>query len=206
MTENAQGLVDIGKLVLTFAKVNRVSYHEDGIRPESDTDHTVMLSVCACALAQKLYPELDRGMIAQYAIVHDLVEAYALDTDTYGMSEEKRKEKDAREHEAFLRIQNEFEGTFPWLSETIESYEKLDTKEARFVKTVDKFMPKITHILNDGFVFKEKRRSTEEEMKDNFVKERARLEEDYGHDFPEMQTLFNELNDEVLLVVHGKNE
>lgn len=40
-----QGLIDAGKLVLTFAKVHRVTLHEDGITPESDTDHTAMLSI-----------------------------------------------------------------------------------------------------------------------------------------------------------------
>ena len=52
MTPHAEGLVDIGRLILAFAKVNRVTLHEDGKRPESDTDHTVMVSVCACALAE----------------------------------------------------------------------------------------------------------------------------------------------------------
>jgi 5'-deoxynucleotidase YfbR-like HD superfamily hydrolase len=111
MTENAQGLVDVGRMVLEFARVNRATFHEDGTTPESDTDHTVMVSVCACALAEKLYPDsLDLGLIAQYAIVHDLVEAYAKDTDSFGIGADAKKEKDAREHDAFLRIEREFKG------------------------------------------------------------------------------------------------
>lgn len=201
MTEHAQGLVDLGRLALTFAKVNRISFHEDGVRPESDTDHTVMLSVCACALATKLYPELDLGKIAQYAIVHDIVEAYALDTDTYGISEELKKEKYKREHESFLRIQREFQDHFPWLVETIESYERLDTKEALFVKTVDKFMPKITHILNNGAVFKKVRKNSVDEITTIFESEQTQLNEEYGAHFPELQKIFNELNDRVLAIV-----
>ncbi|MFN3188149.1 MAG: HD domain-containing protein [Candidatus Paceibacteria bacterium] len=155
MTENAQGLTDIGRLVLQFAKVNRVTFHEDGVTPESDSDHTVMTSVCACALGHKLYPEdLDHGLVAQFAIVHDLVEAYAGDTDTFGFKEEQKAEKNEREHKAFLRIKEEFKDIYPWLPDTIEVYERLDTKEARFVKTVDKLMTKITHILNKGVYFK----------------------------------------------------
>ncbi len=97
MNDTTQGLIDIGKLILTFAKVNRVTLHEDGVTQESDTDHTVMLSVSACALASKLYPELNLGKIAQFAIVHDLVEVYALDTNTINITDSEREEKKDRE-------------------------------------------------------------------------------------------------------------
>ncbi len=203
MTENAQGLADIGKLVLAFAKVNRATLHEDGVRPESDTDHTVMLSVCACALAEKLYKDsLDRGLVAQFGIVHDLVEAYALDTDSFGINEEEKKAKDVREHDAFLRIQNEFKSVYPWLPEMIEKYEALDTREARFVKTVDKLMSKITHIQNKGVYFKNKGLD-EETMWGNYQSMVKVAEVKYGKEFPEILTLMDELIREAKKVAYG---
>jgi 5'-deoxynucleotidase YfbR-like HD superfamily hydrolase len=192
MTENAQGLIEVGKLILQFAKVNRVTLHEDGVRPESDTDHTVMLSVCACALAEKLYPELDRGKVAQFAIIHDLVEAYAMDTDSFGLSEEGKRAKEDREHEAFVRIEREFKEVFPWIHNTIASYEVLDTKEARFVKTVDKCMTKITHLLNRGAYFK-RRGLTQNEMWNNYQNIVRDAEIRYGAEFPEIIALSDEL-------------
>jgi 5'-deoxynucleotidase YfbR-like HD superfamily hydrolase len=193
MTENAQGLVDIGKLVLTFARVNRATYHEDGVTPESDTDHTVMVSVCACALAEKLYPDsLDLGQVAQFAIVHDLVEAYAMDTDSFGISVDGKKEKDAREYEAFLRIKEEFKDIYPWIPNMIERYEALDTREARFVKTVDKLMHKITHVLNKGAYFKV-RDMDAETMWNNYQTLVRAAEEKYGTEFPEVLALMDEL-------------
>lgn len=203
MTENAQGLVDIGKLVFTFAKVNRVTYHEDGVRPESDTDHTVMLSVCACALAAKLYPELDGGKVAQFAIVHDLVEAYAMDTDSFGLTEEEKKAKDAREHEAYLRIEREFMNVFPWIPETIHAYEKLDTKEARFVKTVDKCMTKITHMMNGGVYFRAKG-LTRDEMWHDYQTMVRDAEIRYGKEFPEVIALIDELIIEARKATYGE--
>jgi 5'-deoxynucleotidase YfbR-like HD superfamily hydrolase len=203
MTENAQGLVDIGKLVLTFAQVNRATYHEDGVTPESDTDHTVMVSVCACALAEKLYSDsLDLGLVAQFAIVHDLVEAYAMDTDSFGISVDGKKEKDAREHEAFLRIKEEFKDVYPWVPDMIERYEALDTREARFVKTVDKLMSKITHILNIGAYFKAKGMSAEE-MWGNYQSMVKIAEEKYGSEFPEILVLMDELIREAKKVTYG---
>lgn len=195
MTPNAQGLVDIGKLVFNFARVNRVTYHDDGKRLESDTDHTVMLSVCSCAVASKLYPDLDLGKVAQFAIVHDLVEAYAGDTDSFGITDEGRAAKEAREHESYLKIKSEFENLFSWIPEIIASYELLDTKEARFVKTVDKAMSKISHILNDGQYFKNRGLSQEDFMRDYTTLVRN-AEQKYGTEFPEFILLMEELMEE----------
>ena len=204
MTENAEGLVDIGKLIFKFARVNRVTRHEDGVTPESDTDHTVMVSVCACALAEKLYPDsLDRGQVAQFAIVHDLVEAYAMDTDSFGITPERKREKDVREHEAFLRIQSEFAGTFPWLPSMIEKYEALDTREARFVKTVDKLMSKITHIINGGAYFKSKGMDSDT-MWNNYLMMVKIAEEKYAKEFPELVLLMDELIKESRKVTYGE--
>lgn len=151
--ETVAKTIELGQLVLKFSRTDRVTCHEDGTTPESDTDHTVMLGIIACAFANEFAPELDRGRIAQFALIHDLVEVYAGDTSTFKvMSDEDAKGKEEREAEALVRIREEFDAIYPWLGETIESYEKLDTKEARFVKIVDKVLPKITHILNNGAV------------------------------------------------------
>jgi putative hydrolase of HD superfamily len=142
--------INLGKLIFQFARVNRITYFEDGETLESDTDHTVMLSVIACAFASTYKKELDLGLVAQFAIVHDLVEAYAGDTpNIHGQMKEGLKEdKIKREHEALLRIQKEFDEVYPWISKMIIEYESLATPEARFVKVLDKAMPKISHILN----------------------------------------------------------
>lgn len=202
MTENAQGLLDVGKLILRFAKVNRVTFHEDGVRPESDTDHTVMLSVCACALAEKLYPELDLGQVAQFAIVHDLVEAYAGDVNTFGISDEEREKKEEREAEALRRIEREFAAVFAWIPETTKKYEALDSKEARFVKTVDKCMTKVTHILNQGAYFKS-RNMSKDEMWDNYQEMVRKAEVAYGKEFPEVIALIDELIEETRITTYG---
>ena len=150
MTPHAQGLTNVARLVFSFARVKRVTLYDDGVTYESDTDHTVMLSVCACALAQKFYPYLDVGKVAQFAIVHDLVEAYAGDTNTFNIKEEARREKEKREAQALVRIQQEFQNSYSWIPTTIEKYEALNTDEAQFVKAVDKLMTKLTHCINQG--------------------------------------------------------
>lgn len=146
--------VQLGQLLLDFGQVNRVTYHPDRTTLESDSTHTVMLGVMACALALNTEPQLDSGLIAQFALVHDLVEVYAGDTDTLTGGDALLTKKD-REHDAYERIKDQFWLSFPWLPNMIWHYEQQELPEARFVRAVDKLMPKITHILNNGRTFED---------------------------------------------------
>lgn len=187
--ETVQKSIELGKLILAFGRVERATHHEDGVRKETDTDHTVMLGIMAPAFAQVFVPNLDRGLIAQFALVHDFVEVYATDTPTFRiMSDADKKEKQERENAALVRLKKEFETVFPWITDTIEQYERLDTAEARFVKLFDKVLPKIVHILNDGATARElghSRASVREFHEDQYKK----FEETYGAGQPEVMAL-----------------
>jgi 5'-deoxynucleotidase YfbR-like HD superfamily hydrolase len=196
MSVLAKKIVDLGELVLMFARVDRATYHEDGKRKESDTDHTVMLGILGCSVASRLYPEMDLGKIAQYSLVHDVVEVYAGDTPTFNASTEVHAEKVKREEDAFKRLQVNFP-EFPWVTETIARYEKLEDKESRFVKAFDKCMPKITHILNKGASFKEVGKNREE-MVSFFIVQHQKLSETYAKDFPELMDLVREIMDRTI--------
>lgn len=97
--------VRLADLCLQFARVNRATHHPDGVRPETNADHTVMLGVYACSLAQRIndemkdphrLPYLDVGRVAQFALIHDLPEVYAGDVNTFGAYdvEAKRRAED----------------------------------------------------------------------------------------------------------------
>jgi putative hydrolase of HD superfamily len=178
--------IDLGALVLQFAQVTRATRFPDGTTPESDTDHTVMLGVIACAFAATYVPRLDVGKIAQYVLVHDLVEAYAGDTNTFlEKSAEQKLAKAEREEAALARITEEFGSVYPWIPETIEHYESLADAEARFVKTLDKVMPKITHCLNRGSelpnleVFREHTSTQYEALKESYASDQSEVLEQW---------------------------
>lgn len=197
MTKEASGLIDVAKLILRFAKTNRTTFLDDGVSPESDTDHTMMLCTSACALAQKMYPDLDIGLVAQFGIVHDLVEAYAEDTDSFGITKEEEKDKENREQEAFIRIRKEFKEVYPWIPKMIEKYEALDTKESRFVKVVDKMMTRLTHIHNKGAYFKS-RNLKKEDVWEFHRAQTKKSKETYGSEFSELLALNEELMEEAV--------
>jgi putative hydrolase of HD superfamily len=143
--------VAIARLSLALGRVDRATRHEDGVRPETDTDHTVMLCLLVADLAQlpTLRDRVDVGRLLAFALVHDVVEAYAGDTVSIDLTPEQRREKAAREAEALARLRNEF-GADAWIVQTIEAYERQDTIEARMVNYADKIVPKFTHALNGG--------------------------------------------------------
>jgi putative hydrolases of HD superfamily len=144
-------LVELSALSFRYGNTFRATTYPDGKTLESDTDHTFMLGMIACSIQAICAPELDRGKIAEYALIHDFVEVYAGDTLTLGLHD--KAEKEAREYQALLRIKSEYDELLPWLGEIIERYESQVDPEARFIKILDKVMPGLTQIQNDGEVF-----------------------------------------------------
>jgi 5'-deoxynucleotidase YfbR-like HD superfamily hydrolase len=136
--------IALGRMALQFARVERITKHEDGIRWETDSDHTVMLGIVACELAPIT---LDVGLVARFALVHDLVEVYAGDTPTLQISSVERASKEEREMAARERLVAEL-GAQSWICQTIGRYEAQVEPEARYVRLLDKVMPKLTHALN----------------------------------------------------------
>lgn len=193
----ADAMVALGGLALDFGRVDRITYHQDGVTAESDTDHTVMLGLIACAIAAEFNPDMDLGLIAQYALVHDLVEVYAGDTPTLQMpTADAKAAKQQREHEAYRRIRGEFADALPWLPDMIFYYEGLSDREARFVKALDKLLPKITHILNGAVTIHDQGMSPAE-LAIRYETQIGELEA-YAADFPELFELRAVLVDRVL--------
>lgn len=145
-------ILELGRLCLQLGRVTRATYHEDGRRPETDTDHSLMLSVVACTVAELVAPHLDRGLIVQFCVVHDFPEVHAGDTVTLGIDRAAAVSKAEREEAAVQKLEADFAGL--WLPRLIRRYESMVDPEARFVRVLDKCMPAITHLLNGGATFR----------------------------------------------------
>lgn len=138
--------VDMARIVLQFGQVRRVTMHLDG-EYESDTTHTVMLALLALEMAGRA--GLDIGLAVQYAVVHDLAEAYAGDKNTaHGLTESEAAAKAEREAEAMERLAADLDGTRTIA--LLQRYEAQVDPEARLVRYLDKVTPKLTHFLNGG--------------------------------------------------------
>lgn len=195
-------MTQLGGLVLDLGRVDRITYHQDGVTAESVTDHTVMLGLTACAVAERYFPDLDLGFIAQYALIHDVVEVHAGDTPTLRMlSTDQAAAKQQREDAAHQQIHRDFAGTLPWLPDTISEYEQRASAEARFVRAVDKLLPKITHILNHAATMREQGVSAAE-VTARYETQLTELRA-YAADFPALFALRTELVGRVAAVLEA---
>ncbi|HSX28148.1 MAG TPA: HD domain-containing protein [Candidatus Saccharimonadales bacterium] len=116
-------------------------------RHENVGEHSYMLATLGCALAPQLDSSLDTGKIAQFALVHDLVEIYAGDTSVWA-NQTELQHKPQREHAAAKQIAQTTK-PFPWVSATIQEYELKDTPESCFVYALDKILPHMLIIIGD---------------------------------------------------------
>jgi putative hydrolase of HD superfamily len=185
------------KLALSFGRVERGVSHPDG-KPETDTDHSVSLAWLACSLAERWYPQLDQGLIAQFAIVHDAVEIYAGDTYAVTAGAAEKQAQREREHVALKQIDGEL-ADLRWLPLMIMRYELQNTPEARLVRAVDKLMPKIVLRLEGNISERMSAHGVTREIAAGFRESEANEMSGYAADFPEILALRGELTDMLCL-------
>lgn len=127
--------------------------HPDG-RGENVAEHSFMLIKVATALAETYYPELNAGLVALYASLHDDVEAYVGDTPTDTVARHDAEEKKRRESAGLRQLMSEYEKVAPAYVRHAKEYEDQQIAEARFVRVVDKIMVELIHIPNEGAVLR----------------------------------------------------
>lgn len=200
--EMMDSILELARLCLRFGLVNRVTRHEDGVTFESDTTHTVMLTVLACSVAERLNASrhwcqergpLDIGLVAQYSVVHDFPEVHCGDTDTIGISAQDAEEKAGRERRALRLLEDALEERLPWLTTTIREYNSLERPEARLVKVLDKALPKLTMILNKGAGLRQRGYDLARLEQVNLAQlKKLGSEGSYGSDQPEAMAVLRE--------------
>jgi 5'-deoxynucleotidase YfbR-like HD superfamily hydrolase len=132
-------------------------------RFENDAEHSFLLATLGCAIAEQMNSTLDLGRVSQYALIHDLVEAYAGDT-TIWASDEEHASKVEREAAALKLIEKRFGRRFPWIHQTIRRYELFDEPESCFVYALDKIIPYIVMAAVDHQPFPPDKDLYEEKM------------------------------------------
>lgn len=117
-------------------------------RKENDAEHSYSLALIGATLAEPL--GLDPAKVTLYATLHDFVERYAGDTSVW--DEEGLETKEQREAEALQYIKQNYPGTF---TKVIEDYDNFVNEEAKFIYALDKLMPTIMIVADNGRFWKE---------------------------------------------------
>lgn len=153
MTQDFQDLLDFISFTKKFREVERMVVWKANDRKENDAEHSYQLAMTAWYLISSRKLDLDLDKVLRYALVHDIVETYAGDTPLSTATENDKAGKAQREHEALVKIVKEF-SHFPDLAATIETYEKREDKESRFIYALDKIVPVMNIYLDDGHSWK----------------------------------------------------
>jgi 5'-deoxynucleotidase YfbR-like HD superfamily hydrolase len=137
--------------------------------------------------------------VAQFALIHDMPEVYAGDTSTLRIDGAGKAAKREREAAAVERLDGEFGTRLPWVPFTLALYEEQRLPEARFVRGLDKCLPKIVHLLDDAAGLREERMGSAE-LAGVFKRQRADMET-YAGEFTELMDLRAELVGRVVALV-----
>lgn len=132
--------------------INRRSYITGGTRYENSAEHSWHLAMACWALANYFKLDLHMETLLKLALVHDLGEIDAGDTFLYA------KDRSAAHHAeraCLQRLDNHPGNTINDLTELWEEQELGNSKEAILLKTVDRLLPFLLNINNDGKPWKE---------------------------------------------------
>lgn len=149
-------IIEIDKLKEIF----RQNYLANGSRKENDAEHSWHMAVMAFLLVEHIDIKVDITKVLKMVLIHDLIEIYAGDTYCYDIAKrEQVKKKEAISAEKlFGMLPNDVskEYLIIW-----EEFEKCETNEAKYAKTLDKIQPFILNYNSKGKVWKEKGISSE---------------------------------------------
>lgn len=142
----AQIALDLGKTAMMFSRVERVPRYADGER-ENNAEHSYMLQLVVPEVIAALELPLDKGLAAQLAGVHDLIELLTGDVATFLFDEAAQTNKEANEHSSL----NELLAMLPpHTANLLARYEAQAEPEARFVRYIDKLLPVVVDIIGAG--------------------------------------------------------
>lgn len=137
-------------LLVPFMKIERdMPFAGNADRNETDAEHIFTLAMIALTINHRLQFGLDSGKLALYALIHDLVEAYAGDISVRA-GEAELAQKAENERVAFEQISARYAQTAPWIAPLIHNYENRVDDEAKFIYAVDKHMGGLTRLAADG--------------------------------------------------------
>ena len=177
--------LELGRTTMLLSQIDRIPRYADGER-EDNVRHSYMLGLVAPEIAKALNLPLDTGKIAQYSLVHDLVELKTGDTPTFHLSEYQRLHKEQREREALLELVDELP---PYTAQLLYDYEQQACPESRFVRYVDKLLPLIVDIIGSGerVMQEDYGISSIEQLQECHLKLQARVQSMFGDEFPDLQ-------------------
>ncbi len=139
-------VVQLGTLAHDMARVQRRAQSPDG-EWENNAEHSYQLALVAPAVAAEFYPSLDTGVVAEFSVVHDLLESIHGDVPTFMATDADLLRKEQQEAEAYEVLMASLPDHTACM---LERYHRQDEPEAVFVRFIDKLLPALGAATTEG--------------------------------------------------------
>ena len=149
-----QKIFPIIKLATKSATVQRTTGYRNG-HFENDSEHSYQLALVCWSANEQYNLGLNDELILKLALVHDLVEIYAGDTDAHENKEEIAS-KEEREKVAIEKLNTEY-ANFKNILNSIKIYEEGNTDEAKLVYFLDKITPDVNIYNSNSYYYKDRK-------------------------------------------------
>ena len=120
-----------------------------GGRRENDAEHSWHIAVMAMVLREYAAEPVDMGHVLEMLTVHDLIEIYAGDTFAYDAAGNSDKAaREAASADRLYAMLPEEQGAY--YRALWEEFDAMETADARFAASLDRFQPLLSNWLNEG--------------------------------------------------------
>lgn len=120
-----------------------------GGRRENDAEHSWHIAVMAMVLREYAAEPVDMGHVLEMLTVHDLIEIYAGDTFAYDAAGNSDKAaREAASADRLYAMLPEEQGAY--YRALWEEFDAMETPDARFAASLDRFQPLPSNWLNEG--------------------------------------------------------
>ena len=142
-------LLQLADIAMQLSRTYRVPRYDTSSR-ENDSEHSVMVSLQAAAIAAEFRPDLNPYEVGFKAIIHELIEVVTQDVQTFKISDEDLAKKEQREDEAIEVLCAMLP---PFIADLVREYQLHEDPHSRFVGMIDKTAPVAVDILGPGSKF-----------------------------------------------------
>lgn len=143
MINNLEKKLEFIELMDEMKDIKRAIYLKNWSQ-ETDAEHSFHVAMMVICFAND-FSELNIEKCLKLALLHDVVEIYAWDTVLW--DEKMEKTKDKREKDSIEKLNEYFWKIIPNFIDLINEYEICETKEAKFVKSLDWIAPIIQIVM-----------------------------------------------------------
>ena len=141
-----ESIIDFLKEVEKFKTCERECHTTKTGRAESDAEHSWHLAIFLILLENE-FKDIDFSKLLKMALIHDLPEIYAGDTNPYRGDTTAKEENEKRAaHELFSKLPEQLSVQ---LEELFHEYVEQSCLESQLVKSADKLMPLIQNICTN---------------------------------------------------------